>query len=212
MPESLLTIVPVIPVVVLDRVQDAVPLARALVAGGLPVAEITLRTPAALDAIRAIADEVPDILVGAGTVLSGRQAASAAAAGAKFLVSPGTTPDLLSATADTGLPYLPGTSSVSDVMRIVEAGLTEVKFFPAEAAGGAPFVKAMSDVLPHVGFCPTGGIRLATASSYLAIPQVGCVGGTWITPADAIERQDWQRITDLAREASLLGDLAALTR
>lgn len=208
MPESLLNIVPVIPVIVIDRVQDAVPLARALVAGGLPVAEITLRTPAALDAIRAIAAEVPDILVGAGTVMTGRQAEDAQAAGAAFVVSPGTTTELLAAIADTRLPYLPGTSNVSDVMRVVEAGLLEVKFFPAEASGGVPFLKAMCDVLPHVRFCPTGGIRASTAATYLSIPQVDCVGGTWITPADAIEQQDWQRITDLARAACLLGELA----
>ncbi|NYJ03210.1 2-dehydro-3-deoxyphosphogluconate aldolase/(4S)-4-hydroxy-2-oxoglutarate aldolase [Nocardioides thalensis] len=201
---SLLDAVPVVPVVVVDDVATAVPLAQALVDGGLPAIELTLRTPVALDAIRAIAAEVPGILLGAGTITTPAQADAAAEAGAGFLVSPGTTPALLAAMADTGLPFLPGTSSVSEVLAVLESGRTEMKFFPAEAAGGAPYLKAVGGPLPQARFCPTGGITAASAPDYLALPNVGCVGGTWITPADAVAAKDWARITRLAAEASAL--------
>jgi 2-dehydro-3-deoxyphosphogluconate aldolase / (4S)-4-hydroxy-2-oxoglutarate aldolase len=201
---SLLDVVPVLPVVVVDSLDQAVPVARALVAGGLPAIELTLRTPVALDAIRAIAAEVPDILVGAGTITTPDQAELAAAAGAQFLVSPGLTPSLLAAMQDTGLPFLPGTATASEVLAALEAGCTELKCFPAEAAGGAAYLKAIGGPLPTARFCPTGGITLAAAPTYLALPNVGCVGGTWLTPADALAVGDWARVTALAAEAAAL--------
>jgi 2-dehydro-3-deoxyphosphogluconate aldolase/(4S)-4-hydroxy-2-oxoglutarate aldolase len=202
--ESLLDVVPVLPVVVLERLEDAVPVARALVAGGLPAIELTLRTEVALDAIRAIADEVPEILVGAGTIVASGQAKQAADAGARFLVSPGSTPTLLGAMADTGLPFLPGTATVSEVLAVLEAGFTEMKFFPAEASGGAAYLKSVASPVPAARFCPTGGITPATAPTYLSLPNVGCVGGSWLTPSDALTAGDWSRITQLAREAAAL--------
>jgi 2-dehydro-3-deoxyphosphogluconate aldolase / (4S)-4-hydroxy-2-oxoglutarate aldolase len=202
--ESLLDVVPVMPVVVVEDVASAVPLARALVAGGLPAVELTLRTPAALDAIRAIADEVPEILVGAGTVLGAGQAKEAADAGARFLVSPGATPALLDGMADTGLPFLPGTATVSEVLAVLETGLTEMKFFPAEASGGVAFLRSVAGPVPAARFCPTGGITAASAPAYLALPNVGCVGGTWITPAAAVAAGDWARVEELARAAAAL--------
>ena len=201
---SLLDLVPVVPVVVVDDLSAAVPVARALVAGGVPVIELTLRTPVSLDAIRAIADEVPEITVGAGTVVEQHQAKEAAAAGASFLVSPGATPTLLGAMRDTGLPFLPGTATVSEVLAALEAGCTDLKFFPAEASGGAAFLKGISTVVPAARFCPTGGITAASAPDYLALPNVGCVGGSWLTPADAVAAGDWNRISTLAREAAAL--------
>ena len=202
---SLLSRVPVVPVVVVDDPAHAVPVARALGAGGLPVIELTLRTPVALDAIRAITSEVPEILVGAGTIVTPGQAKEALDAGAQFLVSPGSTPSLLGAMADTGLPFLPGTATVSEVLAVLEAGYTELKFFPAEASGGAAFLKSIAAPVPAARFCPTGGITAATAPSYLALPNVGCVGGSWLTPADALASGDWGRVTELARAAAALG-------
>lgn len=201
---SLLDVVPVMPVVVVESVDHAVPVARALVAGGLPAIELTLRTPVALDAIAAIAAEVPEILVGAGTVTTPAQAREAAAAGAQFLVSPGTTLSLLRAMQDTGLPFLPGTATVSEVLAALEAGCTELKFFPAAASGGTAFLKSVAAPVPAARFCPTGGITLASAPSYLALPNVGCVGGSWLTPADALAAGDWDRVEALAREAAAL--------
>ncbi|WP_433355422.1 bifunctional 4-hydroxy-2-oxoglutarate aldolase/2-dehydro-3-deoxy-phosphogluconate aldolase [Microtetraspora malaysiensis] len=201
---SLLDLAPVVPVVVVDDAATAVPLARALVAGGLPVIEVTLRTDAALDAIRRIADEVPDAVVGAGTVRSADDIAAAVAAGSRFLVSPGTTPSLLDALLDGGVPFLPGVATASEAMAVRERGITEMKFFPAEVAGGVPYLKALSGPLADVRFCPTGGIKPATAPTYLALPNVGCVGGTWLTPADALAAGDYGRIEKLALEASAL--------
>ncbi len=212
--DSLLDRVPVVPVVVVDEVATAVPLARALVAGGLPVIELTLRTPVALDAIRAIADEVPEILVGAGTVLTPGQAKLAHDAGAQFLVSPGATPRLLGEMADTGLPFLPGTATVSEVLAVLETGLTEMKFFPAEASGGTAFLASIASPVPAARFCPTGGITVATAASYLALPNVGCVGGSWLTPTDlvaaAVASGDWTAIETLASQAAALTTLPYL--
>src|SRR6266545_1009218 len=188
-PARLLDLAPVVPVVVIDDERHAVPLARALVAGGLPVIEVTLRTPAGLTAIAAIAREVPGAVVGAG---------------ARFLVSPGWTETLLDAMDDSGLPALPGVSSVSEMLRLLERGRRELKFFPAEASGGTAFLKSVASPVPEVRFCPTGGIRPDTAASYLALPNVGCVGGTWLTPADALAAGDWDRIQALAAEAALL--------
>ncbi len=203
---SVLGLAPVIPVVVLEDAADAVPLARALVAGGLSAIEVTLRTPAALDAIRAIADEVPDAVVGAGTLLNPEQVAAARAAGARFLVSPGWSPRLLGALRDSGLPFLPGVSTASEVVTLLDEGVTELKFFPAAAAGGTAYLKALAAPLPQARFCPTGGITLASAPGYLALPNVGCVGGTWMLPADALTAKDWARIERLAHEAAALRD------
>ncbi|WP_327236850.1 bifunctional 4-hydroxy-2-oxoglutarate aldolase/2-dehydro-3-deoxy-phosphogluconate aldolase [Streptomyces sp. NBC_01317] len=202
---SLLDLAPVIPVVVLHDAADAVPLARALVAGGLPAIEVTLRTPAALDAIRAIAAEVPDAVIGAGTVITPAGVAGSVAAGARFLVSPGWTPTLLDATREFGVPFLPGVSTASEVVALLEYGVTEMKFFPAEAAGGTAYLKSLSSPLPQVRFCPTGGITAESAPEYLALPNVGCVGGTWMIPPDALAAKDWGRVEALAREASTLG-------
>lgn len=204
MPESLLDLVPVVPVVVVEELDHAVPLARALVAGGLPVVELTLRTPVALDAVRAIAAEVPEITLGVGTVCTPAQAEAAAAAGAGFLVSPGTTPTLLEAMLGTGLPFLPGTATVSEVLRVLEAGVTEMKFFPAEASGGTAYLSSLASPLAAARFCPTGGITAASAPGYLALPNVGCVGGSWLTPRDALAAGDWERVERLAREAAAL--------
>ncbi len=201
---SLLDLVPVIPVVVLDDVAHAVPVAEALVAGGVPVIELTLRTPAALACIEEIATHVPDILIGAGTVLEPAHAKDAASAGARFLVSPGTTDTLATAMQDTGLPHLPGAASVSEVLRLLELGYAEMKFFPAEVAGGAPFLKALGGPVPQARFCPTGGITPANAAAYLSLPNVGCVGGSWLTPADALADRDWGRIIELANQTAAL--------
>ncbi|MER5999689.1 bifunctional 4-hydroxy-2-oxoglutarate aldolase/2-dehydro-3-deoxy-phosphogluconate aldolase [Nonomuraea angiospora] len=201
---SLLDLAPVIPVVVIDDVESAVPMARALVAGGLPAIEVTLRTPAAREAIARIAAEVPEATVGAGTIRSSEDIAASVAAGARFLVSPGTTLSLVEAMDSSGVPYLPGAATVSEVMALVERGVKELKFFPAEAAGGIPYLKALAGPLPDVRFCPTGGIRVNTAADYLALPNVGCVGGTWLTPADALATGDWGRVEKLASEAAAL--------
>jgi 2-dehydro-3-deoxyphosphogluconate aldolase / (4S)-4-hydroxy-2-oxoglutarate aldolase len=203
--DSLLSIVPVVPVVVLDDLDHAVPVARSLVAGGLPVIELTLRTPVALDAIAAIAAEVPEILVGAGTITSPELVGRAVEAGAQFLVSPGTTPTLLRELGASGVPFLPGTATVSEALAVLEAGFSEMKFFPAEASGGAAYLRSLASPLPAARFCPTGGITVASAPAYLSLPNVGCVGGSWLTPADALAAGDWDRVTTLAREAAALG-------
>ncbi|KRV46607.1 keto-deoxy-phosphogluconate aldolase [Wenjunlia vitaminophila] len=201
---SVLDLAPVLPVVVLDEVAHAVPLARALVAGGLPAVEVTLRTPAALDAIRAVAAEVPGAVVGAGTVLDGGQVGAAVAAGARFLVSPGCTDSLLGAMRGSGVPFLPGVSTASEVLGLLERGVTEMKFFPAEAAGGTAYLRSLAGPLPGARFCPTGGIDARRAPEYLALPNVGCVGGTWMVPADAVAAGDWDRVRRLAARAAAL--------
>ncbi|MFC8821757.1 bifunctional 4-hydroxy-2-oxoglutarate aldolase/2-dehydro-3-deoxy-phosphogluconate aldolase [Streptomyces rochei] len=199
---SVLDLAPVVPVVVVDDLADAVPLARALVAGGLPAIEVTLRTPVALDAIRAIAAEVPDAVVGAGTVVTAEQVAEVVAAGARFLVSPGWTDALLTAMRDSGVPFLPGVSTTSEVVALLERGVREMKFFPAEAAGGTAYLKALAAPLPQARFCPTGGIGPASAPRYLALPNVGCVGGSWMLPKDAVADRDWGCVEALALEAA----------
>ncbi|MDF6042192.1 bifunctional 4-hydroxy-2-oxoglutarate aldolase/2-dehydro-3-deoxy-phosphogluconate aldolase [Streptomyces sp. JH14] len=201
---SVLNLAPVVPVVVLEDAADAVPLARALVAGGLPAIEVTLRTAAALDAIEAIAAEVPDAVVGAGTVISARNVADTVAAGARFLVSPGWTDSLLDAMKAAEVPFLPGVSTTSEVVALLERGVTEMKFFPAEAAGGTAYLKALSAPLPQARFCPTGGITPASAPTYLALPNVDCVGGSWMVPGDALAAKDWARVERLAGEAAAL--------
>lgn len=196
---------PVVPVVVIEDAADAVPLARALVAGGLAAIEVTLRTPVALDAIRAVAAEVPEAVVGAGTVVSPAQVAEAVGAGARFLVSPGWTDALLDAMRGAGVPFLPGVSTTSEVVALLERGVTDMKFFPAEAAGGVPYLKSLAGPLPRARFCPTGGISRTSAPGYLALPNVPCVGGTWMLPADTLAARDWDHVETLAREASRLG-------
>ena len=195
---SLLDRVPVIPVVVLHDVAHAVPVAEALVEGGVPVIELTLRTPVARACIERIASQVPEILLGAGTIIAPEQAKDAVSAGAQFLVSPGTTDDLAAAMQDTGLPHLPGASTVSEALRLLELGYAEMKFFPAEVSGGVRFLEAIGAPVPQARFCPTGGITPTSAPSYLSLANVGCVGGTWLTPAEAIADGDWARITRLA--------------
>ncbi|MFF5634608.1 bifunctional 4-hydroxy-2-oxoglutarate aldolase/2-dehydro-3-deoxy-phosphogluconate aldolase [Streptomyces sp. NPDC012825] len=195
---------PVVPVVVIEDAADAVPLARALVAGGLPLIEVTLRTPAALDALRAVADGVPEAVVGAGTVVSAAGVADAVGAGARFLVSPGWTGRLLGAMRESGVPFLPGVSTASEVVALLERGVDAMKFFPAEAAGGVPYLKSLAGPLPQARFCPTGGVSAASAPAYLALPNVGCVGGTWMLPPDALAARDWARVESLARGAAAL--------
>lgn len=202
---SVLDLAPVIPVVVVEDAGDTVPLARALVAGGLPAIEVTLRTPAALDAIRAISAEVPEAVVGAGTVISPQQVTETVAAGARFLVSPGWTDVLLEAMRASGVPFLPGVSTTSEVVALLERGVREMKFFPAQAAGGTAYLKSLAGPLPQARFCPTGGVGPASAPEYLALPNVGCVGGSWMLPADAVAARDWARIEELARDAAALG-------
>ena len=190
-----------LPVLVIEDVAHAVPLARALAQGGLSVLEVTLRTPAALQAIAAISREVPEVVVGAGTVLSRRDLAAAMGAGAAFTVSPGITPALLEAVHELQLPFIPGVATASDIMAAREAGLTTLKFFPAEAQGGVAALKALSAPFADVRFCPTGGITAANAAAYRALPSVLCVGGSWMAPQDAIAGGDWGRITELARQS-----------
>lgn len=201
---DVLSLSPVIPVVVVEELAQAVPVARALAAGGVPVVELTLRTPVALDAIRAIADEVPEVTIGAGTVTSPDAAKRAVDAGAQFLVSPGCTPALLAAMEDTGLPFLPGTATVSEAIAVLEAGHRAMKFFPAEASGGQKYLGALPTVIPDAVFCPTGGVSATNAPGYLALPNVACVGGSWLTPKDALATGDWARVSRLATGAAAL--------
>jgi 2-dehydro-3-deoxyphosphogluconate aldolase/(4S)-4-hydroxy-2-oxoglutarate aldolase len=196
---------PVIPVIVVDKVADAVPLARALVAGGIRMLEVTLRTPAALGAIEAIASQVPQAVAGAGTVRSAADAQAAARAGARFVVSPGYTCAVGRACRDLGLPLLPGVATGSEIMAAHEDGYAELKFFPALQAGGLAMLKAWSGPFFDVRFCPTGGLTAANAGEFLALPNVVCVGGSWLTPTDAVASGDWGRITQLARAAASLG-------
>ena len=193
---------PVIPVLTIDDFEIAVPLARALCDGGLSVIEVTLRTKAALAAIAAIAVEVPDCIVGAGTVVRHVDAAFAIDAGAKFLVSPGTDPVLAETFTEIEIPVVPGCATVSEAMVLSDLGFEVLKFFPAEASGGAAWLKAVAAPLPHIRFCPTGGIDMSNAGDYLALPNVIAVGGSWVVPQEALAAKDFARIRTLAREAS----------
>ena len=195
---------PVIPVIVLSNVAHAVPLARALVAGGIRMLEVTLRTPQALQCIEAIAKEVPEAVAGAGTIRSAADAQASALAGAKFGVSPGYTRAVGKACRDLGLPLLPGVATGSEIMQAQEDGFTELKFFPAVQAGGLPMLKAWQGPFGDVTFCPTGGVSAVNAHEFLALSNVACVGGSWIVPTDAIEAGDWSKIEQLARAASQL--------
>jgi 2-dehydro-3-deoxyphosphogluconate aldolase / (4S)-4-hydroxy-2-oxoglutarate aldolase len=201
--------VSVIPVLTIDRTADAVPLARALFEGGLAVIEVTLRTPAAPAAIAAIARELPHIVVGAGTLQRASDVAEAVHAGARFLVSPGTIPELAAAALATELPYLPGVATPSEIMAARALGVCVMKFFPAEALSGAAMLRALAPVFPGVAFCPTGGIDERSAEEYLALPNVPVVGGSWMAPKDAIQAGDWGRVRRLAERASAIGQRQA---
>lgn len=202
---SLLGSQPVIPVLKIDRAVDAVPLARALAKGGLRMIEITLRTPEALEAIRRAANEVEEAVVGAGTILNPRQFEEAADAGSKFIVSPGLTRDLTAAAADSPVPLLPGAITPGEMMTALDVGLDFLKFFPAEQAGGAAFLKSLSSPLAGIKFCPTGGVSVKNANDYLGLPNVVCVGGSWVAPDNMVKSGDWAGIEALARAASGLG-------
>lgn len=193
---------PVIPVLVIEDAADAAPLAKALVAGGLRALEVTLRTPAALAAMRAMAEAAPAAVVGAGTLLTPDDVAAAVDAGARFGVSPGATARLLDAAAEAGLPMLPGVATASEAMAAAERGLRHLKFFPAEQAGGAAMLGAWAGPLPQLSFCPTGGLTAANAGRYLALPNVACVGGSWVAPKPLVAAGDWAAIEALARAAS----------
>lgn len=202
--DQLLARAPVVPVLSIARVEDAVPLARALVDGGLPVLEVTLRTEAAIGAIRAIGENVPGAIVGAGTVLTARDLSAVEAAGATFAISPGATDALYAAAADARIPLLPGIATASELMHGLELGYQRFKFFPAEASGGIAALKSFAGPFAQAKFCPTGGIDVAKAPGYLALPNVITIGGSWMVPADALASGDWPRITSLAREAAAL--------
>jgi len=201
---EIMRIGPVIPVIVVEKIEHAVPLARALVAGGVRVLELTLRTPVALQAIEAIAREVEGAIVGVGTITRAEDFDRSIKAGAVFGVSPGLTPALVAAARASALPLLPGVMTPSDVIAARAAGFNELKLFPAQQAGGIGMLRALAGPFPDVTFCPTGGVSAATAPDFLALPNVACVGGSWLTPRDAIDAGDWARITALAREATAL--------
>jgi len=199
---AIASLAPVIPVLTIERVADAVPLARALVRGGLPVLEITLRTAVAVAALEAIAAEVPDAVVGAGTVLEASQVEQIQRVGARFAVSPGCTPAVAAATRSAGLPFLPGVQTVSEAMTLAEQGIRLMKFFPADVAGGVGWLKAVAAPLAGLRFCPTGGIGADTAPAYLALANVACVGGSWVAPRDAVLAQDCSHVERLAAAAT----------
>jgi len=201
---EILTAQPVIPVLKIERIADAVPLARALAKGGLPAIEITLRTPDALDAIRLVADQVPEAIVGAGTILSAKDFSKAEDAGAKFIVSPGSTQELLGAARKSHVPFLPGAITPSEIMAMREEGYRVLKFFPAEQAGGTAFLKSLASPLADMRFCPTGSISLKNAADYLALPNIVCVGGSWVAPEQELAAGNWSAIEELAREAATL--------
>ncbi|NIB43042.1 bifunctional 4-hydroxy-2-oxoglutarate aldolase/2-dehydro-3-deoxy-phosphogluconate aldolase [Pseudomaricurvus alkylphenolicus] len=195
---------PVVPVMVIENIADAVPLADALVKGGLKVLEITLRTEAGLAAISAIKEAVPDAIVGAGTVINPQNLKDAIDAGSEFIVTPGTTPTLVDAALESGVPLLPGINTPSEAMALLEKGITAMKFFPAEAAGGIPMLKSIAGPLPQITFCPTGGVNPGNAADYLALKNVACVGGSWMAPADLVTAGNWEEIEKRAAEAAAL--------
>ena len=201
---SLLNGQPVIPVLKIDRLDDAVPLARALVRGGLPMIEITLRTRDALECIRRVSGEVENAVVGAGTILDAAQFEAAEKAGSRFIVSPGINSAVLKAAADSDVPLLPGAITPGEIMMAMEAGLDFLKFFPAEQAGGVGFLKALASPFAGVRFCPTGSVSARNVADYLALPNVICVGGSWVAPDDLVKAGDWSAIEALATQASNL--------
>lgn len=201
---AIMTGQPVIPVLKIARLEGAIPLAHALLRGGLPAIEVTLRTAVALDAIHAIAANVPDIIVGAGTILNAGQFAAAEDAGARFIVSPGFTPELAKAAETSAIPLLPGAITPAEIMQAAEAGYSLLKFFPAEQAGGAAFLKALASPFADIRFCPTGGIEAANAPDYLVLNNVVCIGGSWVAPDAMVAAGKWDEITALARQAASL--------
>jgi len=200
-PDEVLRQGPVVPVMVIEKLEQAVPLARALVAGGIRVLEITLRTPVALEAIRIISREVDGALVGAGTVTRAEELTAVAEAGAVFAISPGLTGELLDAANQGPIALIPGIATISELMTGLARGYNHFKFFPAEAAGGVKMLKAMAGPFPQITFCPTGGITPANYRDYLALKNVACIGGSWVAPQTAMDQEDWPRISALAREA-----------
>lgn len=200
-PKDVLNACPVMPVMVIPNLDDAVPLAQALVDGGINVLEITLRTPVALDAIKAIASQVSNVIVGAGTVTTPEQLKAAEDAGAIFAISPGLTPTLLNAAVNSDIALIPGIASLSELMLGMEYGLDHFKFFPAEAAGGIPMLKAIAGPMPNIRFCPTGGISPDNYQAYLALSNVACVGGSWLAPNDVVKAKNWAKVTELAQHA-----------
>jgi len=200
-PTDVLNAGPVMPVMVIKNLDDAVPLAKALVAGGIKVLEITLRTPIALEAIRLISQEVKEAIVGAGTITTPEQLKAAEEAGAVFAISPGLTPALLRAAKEGNIALIPGISTLSELMVGMEAGLDHFKFFPAEAAGGIPMLKSIAGPIPQVTFCPTGGISPENYNAYLSLNNVACVGGSWLVPEDAVKQKNWAKVTELAKLA-----------
>jgi 2-dehydro-3-deoxyphosphogluconate aldolase/(4S)-4-hydroxy-2-oxoglutarate aldolase len=201
-PMPLVAKAPVIPVLTIEVVRDAVPLAKALLAGGISVIEVTLRSEAALDAIKAIAEDVPEVIIGAGTVTKPADIEAAARSGAKYLVSPGTPAELAAALANSELPAIPGCATATEAMALAARGFRLLKFFPAEACGGVAWLKSVAAPLPDLRFCPTGGIDMKNAAAYLALPNVVAVGGSWVAPKEAIARGDFASVTVLAREAA----------
>ncbi len=202
--KDIMAISPIVPVMVINNVEHAVPLAHALVKGGLKVLEITLRTPAALESIRRIKAEVPDAIVGAGTIINIDTLNKAIDAGAEFIVSPGTTDNMIDAALATGVPLLPGIANPSQAMRLLEKGITEMKFFPAEAAGGIPMLKSIGAPIPQISFCPTGGVSQKNVKEYYNLSNVACVGGSWMCAASLVDSEDWGEITRLSIEAIAL--------
>jgi len=202
--KDIMAISPIVPVMVINNVEHAVPLAHALVKGGLKVLEITLRTPAALESIRRIRAEVPEAIVGAGTIINIETLNKAIDAGAEFIVSPGTTDKMIDAALATGVPLLPGIANPSQAMSLLEKGITEMKFFPAEAAGGIPMLKSIGAPIPQISFCPTGGVSQKNVKEYYNLSNVACVGGSWMCAASLVDAEDWGEITRLSIEAIAL--------
>jgi 2-dehydro-3-deoxyphosphogluconate aldolase/(4S)-4-hydroxy-2-oxoglutarate aldolase len=199
--KEIMNVSPLMPVMVINNVEHAVPLAKALVKGGLKVLEITLRTDAALESIRRIKAEVPDAIVGAGTIINEETLNAAIEAGAEFIVSPGTTDSLADAALKTGVPFLPGVSTPGEALRLYEKGITEMKFFPAEAAGGVPMLKSIGAPIPQITFCPTGGVNQKNVNEYYSLKNVAVVGGSWMCAADLVDAENWDEITRLSAEA-----------
>jgi 2-dehydro-3-deoxyphosphogluconate aldolase/(4S)-4-hydroxy-2-oxoglutarate aldolase len=199
--KEIMNVSPLMPVMVINNVEHAVPLAKALVKGGLKVLEITLRTDAALESIRRIKAEVPDAIVGAGTIINEETLNAAIEAGAEFIVSPGTTDSLADAALKTGVPFLPGVSTPGEALRLYEKGITEMKFFPAEAAGGVPMLKSIGAPIPQITFCPTGGVNQKNVNEYYNLKNVAVVGGSWMCAADLVDAENWDEITRLSAEA-----------
>jgi len=200
-PKELFAMGPVVPVLVIKNVEDALPIAKALLAAGIKVLEVTLRTPSALEVIKVIADELPEAVVGAGTVTNREMLQRCADAGAKFAISPGLTKDLLKAGNEGDIALIPGISSISEMMDAIDLGYDHLKFFPAEASGGVKAIKSIGGPFPDIRFCPTGGINLSNVRDYLALPNVACCGGSWLVTDDIVEQKNWAEITDLAKQA-----------